>query len=170
MSYTDQIILYVRKRSLKVIQRKADITWSLHVFNHNHLISLPFLHLFDKYILTLLGASHFARPGGDQDTHLDLKYSTLHLIILTGKLYICQTGLDSEVPYPATPGILKSLTQKNLTFLWLTVLCSICNISVRHVSQPEETWPGQNRDSQGHCSKQHLSSLTSHQKGLALPR
>lgn len=32
--------------------------------------------------------------------------------ILTGKLCICQTGVDSEVPYPLVLGALESLTQK----------------------------------------------------------
>lgn len=102
------------------MQKKVGIICFLHVFNH--LISLSFLHLFNKCIWTLLCASHFARPGGDQDTHPDLKDPTLHLIILTGKLYICQMGLDSEVPCPLASGhTQKSNTEK----LYLSLALSL---------------------------------------------
>lgn len=69
------------------MQRQVDITGSLCVFHH--LISFTFLYLFNKYTLALLGASDFARPGSDQETHLHPKDPTPYLITLTGKLFIC---------------------------------------------------------------------------------
>lgn len=93
------------------MQKKVGGTGSLCVFNH--LISFTFLYLFNKHTLTLLCASHFAGPGGDLDTHHHLKDPILHLVTLTGKLCICQSGLDSEVTYPLVSGhTQKSNTEK----------------------------------------------------------
>lgn len=106
--------------------QKADIAWLLDIFNH--LISLSFLHLFNKYILTLLCAGHFARPGGDQNTHPDLKHPVLHLIILTSQLSICQKGLYAEAPGPSVPGhTQKSNTEK----LYLSLAFSF-TLSLQH--------------------------------------
>lgn len=67
------------------MQKKVDIFWSLHAFND--LINLSFLHLFNKYILTLC-PGYYASRGGDQNAHPDLKCPTVHLVILHQCLYV----------------------------------------------------------------------------------